>query len=157
MTDALHPAIRPLAFLLGTWKGAGRGDFPTAHPFEYGEEMRIGHAGKPFLFYEQRTWNPADGTPLHSEAGYFRISDDGTVEFVVAQPTGIAEVLVGPLNGTSFDLHSTGILLTPTAKETVAVGRDFTVTGDRLRYRLDLEAVGEAYVTHLEAELTRVP
>ena len=119
MTDALHPAIRPLAFLLGTWKGAGRGDFPTAHPFEYGEEMRIGHAGKPFLFYEQRTWNPADGTPLHSEAGYFRISDDGTVEFVVAQPTGIAEVLLGPLNGTSFDLHSTGILLTPTAKETL--------------------------------------
>ena len=95
MTDTLHPAIRPLAFLLGTWKGAGRGDFPTAHPFEYG--------------------------------------DDGNVEFVAAQPTGIAEVLVGPLNGTGFDLRSTGILLTPTAKETVAIGRDFTINGDRLR------------------------
>lgn len=155
MTDSLHPAIRPLAFLLGTWKGSGRGDFPTTEPFEYGEETRISHAGKPFLFYLQRTWNPRDAMPLHSEAGYFRISDDGTVELVVAQPTGIAEVLVGPLEGTSFDLRSTGILLTPTAKETVAVGRSLTVTGAHLRYRLDLEAVGEAYVTHLEAELTR--
>ncbi len=149
----MHPDIQPLAFLVGAWSGRGRGEYPTIAPFEYDEEISIDHTGKPFLFYHQRTWRRPDGAPLHSEAGYFRMGDG--VELVIAQPSGIAEVHVGSLHGSTIDLKSTGVLLTPTAKQIVTVGRRLEMTGNALRYRLDMEAVGRPYQFHLEAELLR--
>lgn len=150
----MHPDIQPLAFLLGTWNGKGRGEYPTIDPFEYDEEISINHVGKPFLFYHQRTWRRPGGAPLHTETGYFRMGDAG-VELVLAQPSGIAEVHVGSLDGSTIDLKSTGVLLTPTAKQIVTVGRRLETTGNGLRYRLDMEAVGQPFQFHLEAELHR--
>ena len=74
----LHPGIAHLAFLLGTWHGKGRGDYPTIEPFEYDETVVFGHGGKPFISYSQRT-RGAEG-PLHTETGYVRPTDDGAVE-----------------------------------------------------------------------------
>ncbi len=156
MTGEVHPDISPLAFLLGTWQGTGHGDYPTIDSFDYGEEVQFSHVGKPFLVYRQRTWALPDRAPLHSETGYFRSGGDGAVELVLAQPSGIVEVHTGRLNGTTIDLRTTGVALTPTAKEVVGVGRRLEVDGRVLHYRLDMEAVGEAYQFHLEAELHRV-
>ncbi|MDQ4125856.1 MAG: heme-binding beta-barrel domain-containing protein [Actinomycetota bacterium] len=52
----LHDALRPLAFLLGTWRGAGAGKYPGIDDFEYGEETRFWHYGRP-------------GAELHREEG----------------------------------------------------------------------------------------
>lgn len=150
----VHPEIQPLEFLLGVWEGRGHGEYPTIEDFEYDEQITIRHSGKPFLFYHQLTWSRPGGAPLHTEAGYYR-TKAGEVELALAQPSGIVEVQTGPLDGSSIDLRSHGILLTPTAKEVRSVGRRIEVTGDLLRYRLDMEAVGEEYQFHLEAELHR--
>ncbi len=145
-----------LAFLLGTWRGTGRGDYPTIDAFEYREEVVFGSVPtKPFVTYVQRTTDP-DGAPLHAESGYLRSPTETTAELVVAQPTGVAEVHAGTLAGTALVLASTGVLLTPTAKEVTAVGRRLEVTGDVLRYELDMAAVGQDLQFHLEAELTKV-
>ncbi|CAA0818514.1 UPF0678 fatty acid-binding protein-like protein [Striga hermonthica] len=41
---AVHPAVRPLSYLLGTWKGQGEGSFPTISPFKYSEELQFSHS-----------------------------------------------------------------------------------------------------------------
>ncbi len=61
-----------MAFLLGTWRGQGKGEYPTVESFLYEEEVRFWDIGKPFLAYTQRTWDPANGTPRHGEMGYWR-------------------------------------------------------------------------------------
>ena len=99
----LHPAVAHLAPLLGTWQGAGRGDYPTIEAFTYTEEVTIGHAGKPFLAYNQRT-KGADGTPLHAECGYWRPAGERGLELLIVHPSGIAEVLVGEATGTHYGL-----------------------------------------------------
>ncbi|HTC69718.1 MAG TPA: heme-binding beta-barrel domain-containing protein, partial [Acidothermaceae bacterium] len=36
---ALHPALEPFTFLLGTWRGVGVGGYPTIESFRYGQEV----------------------------------------------------------------------------------------------------------------------
>src|ERR1700758_5104250 len=57
---AEHPAIAPLSFLLGRWKGTGKGDYPTIKPFNFFQEVTFSHIGKPYLIYNSRTWRLAE-------------------------------------------------------------------------------------------------
>ena len=151
----LHPELAGLAFLLGTWEGSGRGDYPTVDAFSYDERISFAHAGKPFLSYQQRTWDP-DGEPLHSEAGYLRPAGPRGAELVLCQPTGITEVHTGVITDMSIHFETTSVGRTPTAKEASMVVRRLRVAGDELSYRLDMAAVGQDLQYHLEAVLTRV-
>lgn len=150
-----HPEIAHLSWLVGTWVGSGAGRYPTIEPFEYTESVEIGHVGKPFLSYVQRTKDPQSGLPLHTESGYLRPVGTNRVEIVIAQPSGILELQNGTVEGTSIDVRSASVLVTPTAKDVAEVHRSLRVDGDQLSYRVEMAAVGLPLQHHLEAILHR--
>jgi nitrobindin-like protein len=152
----LHPECQPLAFLLGTWRGEGRGEYPTIEPFRYGEEVRFSHAGRPFLAYVQRTWRLPSGEPLHGEVGYWRPKPGSRIELVLAHSSGIAELAEGTIDGTTIAVASTSLGVAATAEETTTLERRFEAEADLLRYELRMAAVGQPLGRHLVAELQRV-
>jgi hypothetical protein len=156
MTPPLHPDVEVLAFLLGEWRGEGRGEYPTIEDFGYREEVVFGHVGKPFVSYTQRTWSLDDGRPLHTEAGYLRPQPDSRLELVIARPSGLVEVDEGVVRDRRVELTSTLIARTPTAKEVTDVRRILDVDGDVMRYQLEMAAVGQPRQFHLEAQLRRI-
>jgi THAP4-like, heme-binding beta-barrel domain len=157
----LHPNLEALAPLLGSWQGRGSGEYPTIEPFEYVEEVTFSHVGKPFLIYGQKTRSAVDGLPLHAETGYLRVPRYNEVELVLAHPSGITEIEVGRYvtDGTTveFEMETTHVGLTPTAKEVTSLGRRFRLDGDELTYSVQMGAVGQPLQHHLSAVLHRMP
>lgn len=156
----VHEAIEPFRFLLGTWRGAGDGSYPTIDDFGYTEEVTFGHVGKPFLAYSQKTKHHETGLPLHAETGYWRPVGDGAFEVVLSHPTGILESLAGSFtaeaDGGVFDLRCDEVTLSKTAVRVDKTTRRFVIAGDELSYDFSMAAVGLELTHHLRATLTRV-
>ncbi|MFJ5831954.1 FABP family protein [Streptomyces sp. NPDC093089] len=158
---APHELLAPVAGLLGTWVGRGRGEYPTlAEEFAYEQEVTFSHDGRPFLHYEARAWIvDADGTPLRPaarESGWWRMKPDGGVEALITQPTGIAEIMVGRAGDGAVDLATHTVALAPTAKHVEATRRRYTLADDgTLDFLHDLAAVGQPLRHHLSAQLRR--
>ena len=157
---ALHPALEPFAFLLGTWRGVGVGGYPTIESFRYGEEVVFGHVGKPVLTYVSRSWVLADdGTVLRTiagESGFWRVDDAGELEVVLAHASGVVEVYIGNLAFGRIELITDVVARTASAAEVTAGRRLYgTVDGDLL-YAFDMAAVGQPLGPHLSARLKKV-
>jgi len=159
MTPQLHPDVAVLAPLIGTWEGTGHGEYPTIEDFDYAESVTFTHVGKPFVAYTQRTVNPASGLPMHAESGYLRVPRPGSIEIVMAQPTGLAEIYEGAVVGVDvplvIDVRSTSIAAAPTAKDVILTERTLSVIGDELSYTFRMAAVGQPLTHHLSATLRR--
>lgn len=150
-----HPDLVHLTRLLGTWEGAGEGDYPTIQPFTYREQVTFGQVGKPFVAYQQRTWRPDDGFPLHAESGYLRPAGDGRVELMLAHPTGIVEVEEGTFDGATLELATTTVGLSATAKQVRSLRRRFHITDRTITYDLWMAYADVPETHHLHAVLER--
>jgi hypothetical protein len=159
MEPELHPDVAVLSPLLGTWEGSGTGEYPTIDDFAYLESITFSHVGKPFVAYTQRTRHAETSAPMHAETGYLRVPRPGSIEIVMAQPTGLAEIYEGAVVGGDvplvIDVRSTSITATSTAKEVTITERTISVTGDDLHYTFRMAAVGQPLQHHLSATLHR--
>ena len=151
----LHPALAPLAFLLGTWSGEGVGGYPTIEDFGFGQELTFSHYGKPLLEYTSRSWSLEGGRPMARESGWWRPGADGAVELVLAHPMGVVEVWLGTVAGTRVELSTDVVARTPSAKEVTAGRRLYGLVGDELMWAYDMAAVGQPLQPHLSARLRR--
>lgn len=155
---SLHPALQPVSELIGTWRGEGRGEYPTIDPFEYTEEITFAEVGKPFLVYAQKTWSP-EGAPMHVETGYLRVIDGTAAEFILAQPTGQTELAEGSLDRTADGFTCTlrsQVANSATAKHVAETARHIELAGDALTTSFAMAAVGVPMTHHLASKMHRV-
>jgi hypothetical protein len=154
--------IEALSCLLGTWRGAGRGDYPTIDAFDYGEEMTFEHVGDGFLLSSQQSWLARDGSPLHFERGFWRPGSAAhEIEVTLAHPLGLTEVSEGRVEAgedgiTTIDLMSVEVGRTRTGMDVLALERRYRVDGAGLRYDIDMRTGGTPMTRHLTGELRRI-
>lgn len=161
----LHPALLALLPYVGEWRGRGRGGFPTIDDFDYAQEIRISHDGRPFLHFESRAWLLDERSqpvrPAMREVGWWRpVMDDGRptdeIEAMLTNPTGIMELYLGRVSGTQLEMATDAVLRTATAKEVTAGHRLFGIVEGALLYAQEMAAVGHGLSPHLSARLVRV-
>lgn len=151
-----HPRVEIAARLVGTWRGEGHG--LTPRPFDYTDTWEFVDLGKPFLCFVERTTR--DGAPAHTESGYLRFVDEvGTLEIVASLPTGQTELGTGSVRIEDDVLTlvtDAAVRATPTATQVTRLVRTFTLRGDTIDYRLDMDWSGGSQEHHLASTLTKV-
>lgn len=158
----LHPDCGPVAWLLGTWRGNGHGDYPTISPYQFGQELIFTHDGRPFLHYFSRAWilDEADGELVKIregalETGFLRCRPEARMELLLTHNTGFVEIWYGEASGGKLDLVTDAVARTESAKAYVAGKRLYgNVDGDLL-YAFDMAAMGEPLQPHTWARLER--
>lgn len=164
----LHPDLKELEWLVGTWEGDGIGDYPTIEKFRFTQQISVTHIGKPYLIWNSRTWlldeEFKQGRALAVEAGFWRLPGGGRdVEFLVSHPTGIQEIYTGEVTFNKVELATDVIARTQTAKEVTGAKRLYGLfpaqdgTEDRdLGWVFEMAAVGQEMQVHLSAQLKKV-
>lgn len=153
--------LRPLAWLIGRWEGAGVLGYPTIESAHFGQEIEVTHDGRGFLKWESRAWilDSATGErirPAAVESGFWRPQPDGEVELLLVHPTGILEMYFGTIEPARIQLRTDGVMRSPHAKEYNAATRMYGLVDGQLMYAMDMAAVGQELQSHLSATLKRV-
>jgi len=159
----LNDACLALLPLVGVWRGEGEVDYPTIEgPRKFGQQITFAHDGRPFLYYEARSWLlDADGKvirPANREVGWWRPQADDTIEVLISTASGIVEIYYGtPRTQTSWELATDIVTRTSSAKEVNAAKRLYGIvnSGD-LAYVEEIAMMGQPLQPHVSAYLTRV-
>ena len=159
----LNDACLALLPLVGVWRGEGEIDYPTIEgPQRFGQQITFAHDGRPFLYYEARSWLlDAEGNvirPAHREVGWWRPQADDTIEVLISTATGVVEIYYGtPRTQTSWELATDIVTRTASAKEVNAAKRLYGIvnSGD-LAYVEEIAMMGQPMQPHVSAYLTRV-
>jgi hypothetical protein len=160
--EPLHDALLALLPLVGTWAGTGVGVVPsTGEGFAFRQQVTFAHDGRPFLVYDSRTWL-VDGAgkdirPAFRESGFWRPGagpDD--VEVVAASITGLTLVFTGTAGDQRWDLATSSVVSTPTAKHVSGERRLYAISADTLAYATELALQGDEFAPHLNATLKRI-
>jgi hypothetical protein len=156
----MAPALIPVSWLLGTWRGVGVGGYPTVPEFRFSQELTFTELpGKPFVHHLSRSWLLDDDgnevRPLAQETGYWRPEADGPIELVLAHPTGFAEIWIGQADGAKIELSTDVVVRTATSKDYTAGHRLYGLVDGDLLWAYDMAAMGQALQPHLSATLKR--
>jgi hypothetical protein len=118
--EGLHPDLMPLAWMVGTWRGKGHGEYPGIEPFQFAHEVTFNHDGGAFLTYFSRSWIIDDNNEIikqsASETGFWRVSGEKKLEVLISHSTGITEGWVGMFDGPKIQLVMDQGYSAPTAK-----------------------------------------
>jgi hypothetical protein len=157
--ENLHPDLMPLAWLVGSWRGKGRGEYPNVPGFQFAQEVSFNHDGRPFLNYFSRSWiideNNEIIRPAASEVGFWRVKENNVLEVILAHNTGIAEGWVGIVSGAKIQLVMDQGYSSPSAKIVTAGSRLYGLVEGELFTSYDMAAEGQTLQAHLWSSLER--
>lgn len=140
-------------FLLGRWRGSGRG--LSAPGFAFEDEMCfVRHPGRALLEYRQMT-RLSDGTPSHGEVGFVVVGETGGLEVTIAGLTGLTETLVGEAGGTRVELVSVEVGHVPGADPVTGTRRRLFLEGEVLVAEIDIAVGAGPLSPHTHSELRR--
>ncbi|MCA8970599.1 MAG: FABP family protein [Planctomycetes bacterium] len=160
-SERMYEALPTL--LNGTWRGAGRGTFPTIDDFEFEEvtTFRVRDLEPATIAYEQRTMvvgANAIREPSHWESGFFLLFEDGRIEVLNAQNSGRVEVLSGSceiIDATTARLELASVVHAHDPRM-IATRRILEVRGDELHYEVHMQTTNvDVLQKHLWASLRR--
>ena len=157
----INEALLAVLALVGRWAGHGHGTKPNSdEEFEYAQRLSFAHDGRPFLSYESHTWllGP-DGAvlkPAFRENGFLRMgAGRDELELVLASAAGLVEVFTGLASDLRWELATTAVGFTPSAKQVAGERRLYALTGTNLVYVQELALLPGDYRPHLSASLAR--
>jgi THAP4-like, heme-binding beta-barrel domain len=159
----LHPRNVPLAFLLGTWEGAGVADFPDIEKCNFGQEVVFSHDGRDFLEYTSHTWVlDKDGKkvrPLETESGFWRIDGNRNIQTVMSRDSGVIEVWYGELadGKPQIDLATDAVARLPEAPAYSAGKRLYGLVDGDLLWVFEKATPQVPLRPYMSAHLKKVP
>jgi hypothetical protein len=162
----LHPALLGLLPFVGLWRGRGQGGFPAAEDYDFGQEIRISHDGRPFLRFEARSWlldSESNAIGIwEAESGFWRpVLNDGRatdeMEAVMITPSGVAELYLGKVIGTTrLEIAADAIAHTPSGLPVTAGHRLFGIVDGALLYAYEQGIDDSGLLPHMSARLLRI-
>jgi hypothetical protein len=159
LPENLHPDCAPVAWMLGTWRGNGHGEYPGTDKFQFGQELVFAHDGRPFFHYLSRAWilDESGGKVRDAaiETGFVRCRPEGKVELLLTHNTGFVEIYYGTAADARMEVATDAIARTESAKEYTAGKRLYGYVEGDLLYAYDMAAMGQALQPHLWARLKR--
>jgi hypothetical protein len=157
--ENLHPDLMPLAWLVGSWRGKGRGEYPNVPSFQFAQEVSFNHDGRPFLNYFSRSWIIDENNEIirlaASEVGFWRVKENNVLEVILAHNIGIAEGWVGIVKGAKIQLEMDQGYSSPSAKIVTAGSRLYGLVEGELFTSYDMAAEGQTLQAHLWSSLER--
>ncbi|MDY7085713.1 MAG: FABP family protein [Actinomycetota bacterium] len=163
----LHPALLGLLPFVGLWRGRGQGGFPAEKDYDFAQEVRISHDGRPFLRYESRSWLLDDESKPAGEwiveSGFWRPVPDAEgratdeMEAVIVAPEGTVEIYVGNTIGTTrLEIDTDAVAYTPTGQHLTGARRLFGIVEGALLYAHEVSIDKSELQPHMSARLLRV-
>ncbi|HEY0000474.1 MAG TPA: FABP family protein [Actinoplanes sp.] len=162
----LHPALLGLLPFVGLWRGRGQGGFPAEEDYNFGQEVRISHDGRPFLRYEARSWLLDDDSKAlgewEAESGFWRpVLADGRatdeMEATMISPEGVAEIYLGKTIGTTrLEIEADAVAHTPSGRPVTGGHRLFGIVDGALLYAYEIAMADSGLHPHMSARLLRI-
>jgi len=157
--EGLHEDLYPLAWLVGTWRGKGRGEYPGLKSFEFIQEVSFNHDGRGFLNYFSRTWLiDSDGeiiAPFELETGFWQAKPKKVLEVVLAFSTGRGEGWVGLHDGPKIQMAMDQGYVSPSGTLIESGSRLYGLVDGQLFYAYDVGMDGHDLQAYMWSTLER--